>query len=292
MQSADRLKSGHVGPDGRVFFSYSNGKEKWVSSECYHRHVIAPREASRAKLEDRRKARAEAKAASKAKWEADMAHWAATKEERKSAKMDRARIKAKARRDRLRNEAPEKLREEYRRDTENRKCSPKRLAWLASRKAEVQARKDARAAEIAARREFEAKAKAERMRIRSEASAERKARLAAKPRVRRPILTPEQRLEVKRLEKANYKHRRRCRIREQESKATPSQIRAAKVKARGICHYCRGKFKALTQDHITPIAKGGTHTLDNIVFACHACNSEKRDLTPEEYGRRHGLLLV
>ena len=43
------------------------------------------------------------------------------------------------------------------------------------------------------------------------------------------------------------------------------------------CVYCgkrrRGK---LTQDHITPISKGGNHTVSNIVPACQSCNSKKR----------------
>jgi len=33
-----------------------------------------------------------------------------------------------------------------------------------------------------------------------------------------------------------------------------------------------------TVDHIRPLAKGGTHTWDNVQCACGMCNSEKRDL--------------
>lgn len=111
---------------------------------------------------------------------------------------------------------------------------------------------------------------------------------------RRPriVLTPGQRLDAKRLWKRNCKHLRRARLRGQDGGATASEVRQLKKSAKGRCFYCRAKVKMLTLDHIVPIAKGGGHTLDNIVFACHLCNSKKRDLDPGEYAKKHGLLLV
>ena len=42
------------------------------------------------------------------------------------------------------------------------------------------------------------------------------------------------------------------------------------------CYYCKKRAKGrLTQDHITPLSKGGNHTLHNIVPACSTCNSKK-----------------
>ena len=41
------------------------------------------------------------------------------------------------------------------------------------------------------------------------------------------------------------------------------------------CVYCGRKMERLTQDHITPISKGGSHTVSNIVPACRSCNSKK-----------------
>lgn len=42
------------------------------------------------------------------------------------------------------------------------------------------------------------------------------------------------------------------------------------------CAYCGKKPKRLQQDHITPLSKGGSHTLSNIVPACPSCNGTKQ----------------
>jgi 5-methylcytosine-specific restriction endonuclease McrA len=41
------------------------------------------------------------------------------------------------------------------------------------------------------------------------------------------------------------------------------------------CAYCGIKSKRLSQDHITPLSKGGSHTANNVVPACRTCNSKK-----------------
>lgn len=46
------------------------------------------------------------------------------------------------------------------------------------------------------------------------------------------------------------------------------------------CVYCGKKPKQLTQDHLTPLSKGGRHVLTNIVPACRSCNSRKGDRAP------------
>lgn len=43
-----------------------------------------------------------------------------------------------------------------------------------------------------------------------------------------------------------------------------------------------------TRDHVIPIAKGGTHTWDNVRLACHKCNSIKNDRLLEEYAHDLG----
>ena len=47
------------------------------------------------------------------------------------------------------------------------------------------------------------------------------------------------------------------------------------------CAYCHKRCKGkLTQDHLEPLSKGGSHTKKNIVPACRACNSRKHTGPP------------
>ena len=41
--------------------------------------------------------------------------------------------------------------------------------------------------------------------------------------------------------------------------------------------------KSRTLEHLTPIARGGRHDIDNIAFAHYSCNASKRDKTLNEY---------
>ncbi|MDN3669740.1 HNH endonuclease [Echinicola jeungdonensis] len=49
------------------------------------------------------------------------------------------------------------------------------------------------------------------------------------------------------------------------------------------CQYC-GSQKHLTIDHVIPRSKGGGASWKNLVTACHRCNIQKGDKTPEEVG--------
>jgi 5-methylcytosine-specific restriction enzyme A len=55
--------------------------------------------------------------------------------------------------------------------------------------------------------------------------------------------------------------------------------------AKGTCHYCGQSTPALelTMDHIVPIARGGRSTKGNVVPACKACNTKKKQLLPMEW---------
>jgi 5-methylcytosine-specific restriction endonuclease McrA len=51
------------------------------------------------------------------------------------------------------------------------------------------------------------------------------------------------------------------------------------------CAYC-GSTAHLIVEHFIPRAKGGPHTLGNIVPACQRCNVSKRDHDPEDWYRK------
>ncbi len=46
------------------------------------------------------------------------------------------------------------------------------------------------------------------------------------------------------------------------------------------CKECRNKSHDLTQDHITPVTKGGEDSLHNVVPSCVSCNSRKHTGPP------------
>jgi len=56
---------------------------------------------------------------------------------------------------------------------------------------------------------------------------------------------------------------------------TAAQWREIKEAYGHRCVYCGRKMQRLTQDHITPLSRGGSHTVHNIVPACISCNSAK-----------------
>ena len=53
-----------------------------------------------------------------------------------------------------------------------------------------------------------------------------------------------------------------------------------------LCMYCGDEFPrhALTRDHVVPVSRGGRDVWENVVCACHACNSHKGGRTPQQAG--------
>lgn len=51
------------------------------------------------------------------------------------------------------------------------------------------------------------------------------------------------------------------------------------------CHYCETPLtlKTATKDHLTPLCRGGSNFIDNIVPCCFPCNQAKGKYTEEEY---------
>lgn len=46
---------------------------------------------------------------------------------------------------------------------------------------------------------------------------------------------------------------------------------------RGCCAYCGAERDDLQREHVIPLARGGTHSVGNIVPACPPCNYAKKD---------------
>lgn len=53
------------------------------------------------------------------------------------------------------------------------------------------------------------------------------------------------------------------------------------------CVYCNSK-KDLTIDHMTPELRGGTNDISNLQTVCRKCNSDKRNMTHDEYVKWEG----
>ena len=76
-------------------------------------------------------------------------------------------------------------------------------------------------------------------------------------------------------------HRRRARMRFVETGSCLAKIRELRKEAN--CYWCGTRLDAITIDHVIPIARGGSHTPDNLVAACLRCNSSKRERLPREW---------
>ena len=64
----------------------------------------------------------------------------------------------------------------------------------------------------------------------------------------------------------------------------PLSRRAIFARDGGRCVYCAATATSI--DHVVPKSRGGDHTWDNVVSACHKCNHLKADKTLKELGWR------
>jgi 5-methylcytosine-specific restriction endonuclease McrA len=103
--------------------------------------------------------------------------------------------------------------------------------------------------------------------------------------VQRCVASQERHPETRR--RAEYKYNRtatykakQARRRERKRNApindfTTKQWQEMKAQYEYRCAYCGKRPERLTQDHVIPLLKGGSHTASNIVPACQPCNSRK-----------------
>lgn len=62
---------------------------------------------------------------------------------------------------------------------------------------------------------------------------------------------------------------------------TPREREDVMLNSAYCCVYCG--HPATEVDHIVPFSRGGGCDIENYAAACRECNSEKRDLTPDEW---------
>jgi len=85
---------------------------------------------------------------------------------------------------------------------------------------------------------------------------------------------------------ANYAHKRRVISSggnlpmDSRDYPTSKELQELKVSQENKCAYCDCDLdyitpKAVHLDHVIPLSKGGTHTLDNVVWSCATCNMSK-----------------
>ena len=72
----------------------------------------------------------------------------------------------------------------------------------------------------------------------------------------------------------NYDHRKRANT--PVSDVTAERWAERVYEFGGRCAYCMAAAP-LEMEHITPVSKGGSHTMDNLVPACLPCNRSKKD---------------
>lgn len=68
-------------------------------------------------------------------------------------------------------------------------------------------------------------------------------------------------------------------------KLTKAERQQVYEKCNGYCGYCGTEidYKDMQVDHMQPLKRGGSDTLDNMLPACRSCNHYKATLTVEEY---------
>lgn len=154
----------------------------------------------------------------------------------------------------------------------------KRLLWTEEERAERYARKRAwyvanREKALAYARTYEESHKAERVAYRRAYNVEHRAELTAKTRARRRANPAALAASLKR-----YSARKKGAPLNDLTHTQWLEIQSAQ---KHQCYYCKARCKGrLTQDHITPLSQGGSHTLHNVIGACRSCNSKKHTSTP------------
>lgn len=79
-------------------------------------------------------------------------------------------------------------------------------------------------------------------------------------------------------------HRVRAKRRAAPGAHTEAELLARLAAADGTCVYCRGSLgDDMELDHIQPLSRGGSNSIENLVYACRDCNQRKFNRTLEQW---------
>lgn len=72
-----------------------------------------------------------------------------------------------------------------------------------------------------------------------------------------------------------------------DPKGIKAWMKEVRTKPFARCHWCGTKVKGrnIHFDHVTPLSKGGSHTIGNLAASCMECNSSKHDRLLTEWVR-------
>lgn len=80
------------------------------------------------------------------------------------------------------------------------------------------------------------------------------------------------------------RRRRRAREHEAPGEFTFNQIVKQYIKQGSVCAYCKQPADGLPDpEHVMPLSRGGRNDMSNLVAACRKCNTDKGDLTLNEW---------
>jgi 5-methylcytosine-specific restriction endonuclease McrA len=84
------------------------------------------------------------------------------------------------------------------------------------------------------------------------------------------------------------RHNRRARIRGNGGTYTLKELNDLFEKQEGFCFYCGELLyvsfdREVHVDHMIPLSRGGSNSIENIVLSCATCNLEKNTKTSDEY---------
>lgn len=64
---------------------------------------------------------------------------------------------------------------------------------------------------------------------------------------------------------------------------TRAALEAMLERQEGRCFYCKDMLEKKHLDHMTPLSRGGKHSMDNLCWTCPSCNLRKHRRTAEEF---------